>query len=316
MAEREKKQFIGLSQYRGAFNYELAGKSFHLVMDDGKELSMVFLDGENVQIAEKGRPYIWESYECLKGDETTYLVHVRKADDPMINMTWVLDTEQRLVTMVLMEEGYDKEFPRLIRTTPFFGAIKVPGRALPEKRHHLSARMAGKHIVWHYNPGFALQHIYHSPICCRASAGPDENGVPKDTERRFAAQLNSEDPEVRERAEKLIAMYKEREKFYPFYEEESFHIWIKDNLNLFCFVEENMTRLSPGGREGGGGILLLQEIDRVTDVGLSFCAGEYYMCTAYGEENDIPDPLDTAESPYDWSVLESMPSIRWPVEED
>ena len=287
MAEREKKQFIGLSQYRGAFNYELAGKSFHLVMDDGKELSMVFLDGENVQIAEKGRPYIWERYECLKGDETTYLVHVRKADDPMINMTWVLDTEQRLVTMVLMEEGYDKEFPRLIRTTPFFGAIKVPGRALPEKRHHLSARMAGKHIVWHYNPGFALQHIYHSPICCRASAGPDENGVPKDTERRFAAQLNSEDPEVRERAEKLIAMYKEREKFYPFYEEESFHIWIKDNLNLFCFVEENMTRLSPGGREGGGGILLLQEIDRVTDVGLSFCAGEYYMCT-----------------------------IRWPVEED
>ena len=67
---------------------------------------------------------------------------------------------------------------------------------------------------------------------------------------------------------------------------------------------------------GGGGILLLQEIDRVTDVGLSFCAGEYYMCTAYGEENEIPDPLDTAESPYDWSVLESMPSIRWPVEED
>ena len=65
-----------------------------------------------------------------------------------------------------------------------------------------------------------------------------------------------------------------------------------------------------------GGILLLQEIDRVTDVGLSFCAGEYYMCTAYGEENEIPDPLDTAESPYDWSVLESMPSIRWPVEED
>ena len=59
----EKKQFIGLSQYKVAFNYELAGKHFHLIMDDGEDISLNFLDGETVQIAEKGSQYVFESYE-------------------------------------------------------------------------------------------------------------------------------------------------------------------------------------------------------------------------------------------------------------
>jgi hypothetical protein len=314
MAEREKKQFIGLSQYRGAFNCELAGKSFHLVMDDGKELSMVFLDGENVQIAEKGRPYIWESYEGLKGDETTYLVHVRKADDPMINMTWVLDTEQRLVTMVLMEEGYDKEFPRLIRTTPFFGAIRVPGRELPTIRHHLSSRMVGHHIYWHYNPGFSIQHIYHSPNCIRASAG--SMALRDEMMRQYEKQIETGTPEERAQAEAALKRLRERARDYPFYEEECFHIWINDHLNLFCFLEENMTLRIGNHDQGGGGILLLQDTERLIDVGLSFCAGEYYLCTAYGDENEDGDPLDTAESPYDWSKLHAMPSIHWEIPEE
>ena len=309
------RKFIGLSQYRAPLCHELAGRHFHIVLDQGNEYSFYFLDGENVQIAEKGQPYIWESYEALKADDTTYFVHIMTTEGKgKLNLTWVLDTAQRLATCVVMEEGFDPEYPRLIRTTPFFGAIRVPGRELPTIRHHLSKKMVGHHIFWHYNPGFAIQHIYHDPITCRASAGNvDSNEAMRS---RLSDMLSSEDPAVREQAEATLRRYEERAKFYPFYEEECFHIWINDHLNLFCFVEENMTRLSPGGREGGGGILLLQEIDRVTDVGLSFCAGEYYMCTAYGEENDIPDPLDTAESPYDWSVLESMPSIRWPVEED
>ena len=86
--------FIGLSQYKAPFCRDLAGKHFHLVMDDGSELSLNFLDGENVQIAEKGGPYIWETYECMKGDETTYLVHVQPAaGNGLINKSWILDTE-------------------------------------------------------------------------------------------------------------------------------------------------------------------------------------------------------------------------------
>ena len=307
-------KFIGLSQYKAAFCQELSGKHFHLVMDDGSELSLNFLDGENVQIAEKGQPYIWESYECMKGDDCTYFVHVQPVSGKgLINHTWVLDTAQRLVTFVLMEEAFDPKYPRLIRTTPHFGAIKVPGRELPKIRHHLSRKMVGRHIFWHYNPGFAIQHIYHDPITCRASAGRiDGNDAMRS---RFADMLESEDPAVRAEAEEIINRYREREKFYPFYEEECFHVWINDHLNLFCFVEENMTLRAPNHDYGGGGILLLQDTERVVDYGLSFCAGEYYLCTAYGDENEDGDPLDNAESPYDWSKLHAMPSIHWEIED-
>ena len=57
-------------------NYELAGKTFHLILDDGRDWLVNFLDGENLLIAEKGKTFVWESYECLKGDETTYVVRV------------------------------------------------------------------------------------------------------------------------------------------------------------------------------------------------------------------------------------------------
>ena len=312
----DKNQFTGLSQYKIAFNYELAGKHFHLIMDSGEEVSMYFMDGENVQIAEKGQPYVFETYECLKGDDATYLVHIQPVSGKgLINKTYVLDTAQNLVTLVLMEEAFDPEHPRLIRTTPFFGAIKAPGRKLPTIRHHLSKRMVGKHIVWHYNDGMALQHIYYSPTVVRASPGP---GLTQEDmlQNRFGEDLASDDPERRARAEAGIREFKERNEWYPFYEEECFHVWISERLNLFCFVEENMTMRSPGFKSGGGGILLLQDIERCVDVGVSFSAGEYYMCTAFGEENNIEDPLDSAESPFDWTDLKCMPSVHWEIPED
>ncbi|MGX8685029.1 MAG: MoaF N-terminal domain-containing protein, partial [Lachnospiraceae bacterium] len=243
MAERH---FIGLSQYRIALNYELAGRHFHLVMDSGAEISLNFVDGENVQIAEKGQPYVWESYECLKGDTTTFLVHIQPvAGKGLINRTFVLDTAQDLVTEVLMEEAFDKEHPRLIRTTPFFGAIKVPGKELPTIRHHLSKRMVGRHIVWHYNDGMSLQHIYYAPNVVRASPGPGKTQEQM-LEERYGEGLRSDDPETRAWAEAGIREFRERNEWYPFYEEECFHVWISDRLNLFCFVEENMTMRSPG----------------------------------------------------------------------
>ena len=309
-------KFIGLSQYEAAFCQELGGQHFHLVMDDGSELSLNFLDGENVQIAEKGQPYVWESYECMKGDDCTYFVHAQPVSGKgLINKSWILDLEQRLVTYVLMEEGYDPEYPRLIRAIPYFGAIKVPGEPLPTIRHHLSARMAGRHIKWHYTPGMNLQHIYYSPIAVRASSGPEQT-YEEAMRSRLEKQFASDEPEVVRQAEETFARMMKRQEWYPFYEEPCFHIWISEGMNLFCFIEENMIRRSPSKSDGGGGILLLQDIDRCVDVGLSFNADEFYMVSAFGVENDIEDPLDTAESPYDWSVLTCMPSIRWEIPEE
>lgn len=308
-------RFIGLSQYKAAFCHELGGKHFHLVMDDGSELSLNFLDGENVQIAEKGQPYVWETYECMKGDDTTYFVHVQPGSGKgLINKSWILDTEQSLVTYVLMEEGYDPGYPRLIRTQPFFGAIKVPGRELPSIRHHLSKRLVGRHVYWRYNPGFRIQHIYHTATTVRANLGPDTGFV--DEENLYRDLLESPDPAVRAEGQKKLEHFREWRKIYPFYEEPCFHVWIKENLNVFCFVEENANRLDPQRHSGGGGILLLQEINRMTDVGLSFSAGEYYMITALGDPVDKPDPLDDVPSPYDFSGFTAVPTVHREIPEE
>ena len=306
------KKFIGLSQFKAPFNFELAGKHFHLCFDCGQDFSVQFVDGEVVQYAEKGQPYVWDTYQCLKGDDTTYLVLVEPAGhDGKLHYNLILDLEQRLCTVVTLEEGYDPEYPRLIRVTPYFGAIKLPGRELPKIRHHLDDRMVGKHIVWHYNPGFSIEHIYHTPICIRADLERPE--VMGDVKARLEAERHSDDPEIRANAEKQIAEFERRRQYYPFYEEECFHIWIKENLNLMCFLEENMNRLDPERYGGGGGILLLQDIERVTDVGTCFSGGEYYMCTAFGDENSELKELDTKPSPYDWSKFDAMPSIYWDI---
>ena len=305
-------KFYGLSQYKGPFNYELSGKHFHIIMDDGREWSFNFLDGENLEWAEKGKPYVWDTYEAMKGDDTTFLVHIRPTfGGGLINWNFVLDTAQSLVTMVVMQEETDPDWPKLIHIEPFFGAIKVPGRDLPKIRHHLSDRMVGHGIYWYYNPGMSLQHLYRTPSNIRANSGPGVDVV-ADLKKQLEV---TEDPVERKAIEDRIYHFEERAATYPMFDEPCFHIWINDHLNLFCFVEENQLYHHPR-HEGGGGILLLQEIERLVDVGLVFNKNEYYMVTAYGVEETRHDPMNDLESPYDWSKLKAVATLGRPVEHD
>ena len=312
------RKFPGLSQYKAPFCYELAGKSFRLVMDDGRVFALRFLDEKRLEWAEDKHPLRVDEYQCLKGDDTTYLVNIRLPEDEgKFAYNWVLDTEQRLVTLDIMEWYYEKDLDHLIRNTPSFGAIDVPGLPLPAIRHHLSTRMAGKHIFWHYNPGHVLQHIYHSPRAIRASTG--DGLTPLETQRnRMKYLLESPNPEDRAEAEKSIEAFRQRETYYPLFEEPCFHVWIKENLNLFCFVEEIMCRRSPNHDQGGGGLLLLQDIERLLEVGVSFSANGSNMVSAYGDSNENGDPFDTLPTPYaeEWKNLTSMPSIYWPIPEE
>ena len=216
-----------------------------------------------------------------------------------------------------MERRYDKDLERLVRNTPSFGAIDVPGLPLPAFRHHFSARMVGGHIFWHYNPGHVLQHIYHTPKAIRASTG--DGLTPVETQRnRMKYLLESPNPEDRAEAEKSIEAFRQRETYYPIFEEPCFHVWIKENLNLFCFAEEIMCRRSPDHDQGGGGILLLQDIERLLEVGVCFNVRENYMVSAYGDSNEKGDPFDTLPTPYEeeWKILTSMPSIYWDIPEE
>ena len=291
-----------LEQFRAPYNFELAGKSFHLVMDDGSELSLVFLDGENLQWAERGKPYVWDTYECLKADDTTYFVHTMPAKDGgKINYCLILDLGQNLVTQVKTIENDIPESPRLIRVLTLFGAIKLPGRPLPEKRHFFTDAMAGRRITWHYNPGFAIQHIYYSPTFYRLPRYDLEGA-----KRQYAVET---DPEEKTRLKAYVDRFERCQKAYPFGEEPCFHITINDHLNLFAFCEENELIYDPLHQVGGGGLILLQDIDRLTDVGLGYSLNEYYMVSAYGVEGFVPDEVESVKNPYDNTNLQSLPDI-------
>jgi len=184
---------------------------------------------------------------------------------------------------------------------PTFGAIKVPGQPLPEKRHFFNNTMAGRRITWHYNPGFAIQHIYYKPTFYRL---PKHNVAA--INRKYA---EATDPEEIKRLKVYVDRFERCKDTYPFCEEPCFHVTINDHLNLFCFCEENENEYDPLKLVGGGGIILLQDIERLTDVGLSYNVDEYYMLTAYGVEGFEPDPVESLEAPYDNTKLRTIPCI-------
>ena len=92
-----------------------------------------------------------------------------------------------------------------------------------------------------------------------------------------------------------------------FWEEPCFHIRISDNMELFVFFEENMLRDDPAHARGGNGVLLLIDIERLTDVGLVFNTGKYEMLSAVGEPVEPVDVTDTLPS---YSVKEQLVSVE------
>lgn len=295
--------FRPLEQFRAPFNFELSGKSFHLVMDDGSELSLVFMDGENFQWAEKGKSYVWDTYECMKADDTTYFVHVAPAMyKGTVHYCLILDLMQGLVTQIKTEEQRIPEYPKLMHLEPLFGAIKYVGRPLPEKRHFFNNTMVGRQITWHYNPGFSMKHIYCKPNLYRLPQY-DVAGINKRYE-------DATDPKEKNRLKVYVDRFERCMKTYPFCEEPCFHITVNDHLNLFAFCEENENVYDPLHIVGGGGLILLQDIDRLTDVGLSYNTGEYYMLTAYGVECFEPDEVESFEAPYDEENTKTIPCVH------
>lgn len=263
-------QFEGLSQYRGPFNYELAGQSFQLVMDNGYDYIVKFLDGETLEWAEKGKPFQWENYDCLKSDETTYLINLEMfGRTPRTGLTLVLDLEQRLVTAIIARQGTNPKFPTMVTNEIIFGAIKLQGKSLPKKRHGFTADLVGTRINWKYNPWMAVTHVYFDAHYIRVGERPDTP------------------------PERLAAM---RENPY---DEPCYYIKIKKNIYLISFIEENMVRRG----HTGNNMLVLMDTARLHDVGRSFGLGgtgapENYMFAAVGSWEEANDDVETRPSKY------------------
>ena len=261
----EKPIFPGLSSYREPFIYELAGKSFHLIMDSGKEYYLNFLTGTFLEWSKNGKKAKKNNYECLKCDDTTYFVNMEvKGTEPRKGITFILDLENRLTTIVEVRQGERTEYPNLVTVKHGFGVIDVPGMELPEKRHEYTEELVGKRILWNYSPdGLAIIHVYY--------------------DKKYMTVTNNEGEGMATRMsrERYEEFQREREK-YP-YNEPTIYIKVKEGIYIVCCNESHSAKRG----KMGNNLLFLMDLKRVHDVGRSFGIDgnsdpENYTFSAFG----------------------------------
>jgi len=139
----------GIDQFRPPLCYELAGQQFTFVMDDGVDYDIHFLDKSTLTWNYAGQEPKQESYECLKGDDTTYLVYFEiEGAEKRTGHTFVVDLENMLVTRLIAINGENPKDPYINNTYIEFGAILKDDGTVTFKRHSYTDEMIGTCMQW------------------------------------------------------------------------------------------------------------------------------------------------------------------------
>ncbi len=239
-----------IDQFTPPHATELKGEKFHFVLDNGYDYFLNFTGEDTVEWNYEGDAPKAAKYICHKADDTTYMVDFELAEFEgkleRENHLFIIDLEQRLVTMAICKVGENKKFPYLVSSKYIFGAIDVPGKPLPVKRHCFTADMVGTRVQWHWNTGMITRHCYFTTAFYRITT-PDATYGQSPRGRAAFQMLPSTDE---------IAQY----------------IKIKENLYLFSLVEEIMERYlydtKPPFRSND--MKFLQNYDRMYHVGRTF----------------------------------------------
>jgi hypothetical protein len=264
--------------------YELDGQSFRFIMDGGRDYELKITGRETCQWNIVGEEPKNAKYDCRKADDTTYLLNydlIETLDTPKrVNHLYVIDMEQRLVTMVRCYIGDNPKFPLLVRSEYDFGAIEEEGKELPFKRHCFTGDLMGTMVEWHWNTFMWTQHCYNSPAYYRITWPQDSTAV-----------------------EKIGGNF----EYMPSSDEIAQYVKIKDNMYLFCLTEEMMERIR-GDKSPfrSNNMIFLQNYDRMYHCGRTFGSltinGKILPCKANFGAFGNPVRLDpewvTAENPY------------------
>jgi hypothetical protein len=273
---------LGLSRYRQPFNFELAGRSYKLVMDHDDDYTVNFIDGHHLEWADLGKPPQTYYYECNKVDETSYFVNFELTGSvPRKGYTLILDLEQRLVSLVKSRTRFSKKAPYLVNSDFDFGALEIEGYPLPRLRHGYTADLVGKRIKWTYSPDFVIIHVYYHPHYVRATFPPESIDFALPTQ------------EAKDIWAKNV------------YDEKATYIKIKKSMYLVELIEQNMAK----GGGTGNSLLFLMDTARVHDVGRSFgytpdpqkpgqVIPENYLFAAYGDFVESDGEIEKAKSIY------------------
>ena len=133
----------------------IAGKVYHLLMDDYNEYVAHFIADDRLLLAKQGEPFASYACQCLHCDDQVWFVSFLRDKECV---TLILDEAQSLVTAIYAFAAAKK--PLLAQHRILFGAIKPFNGEVPFRRHGYTDEMAGTKITWHYSPYVNITHCY------------------------------------------------------------------------------------------------------------------------------------------------------------
>ena len=272
------RRAASISHFARPNSWELDGKDFELVLDDGYDTVLAFRDRKVSYAAEGQAASPAYDYFCFKADDTTYLVSFEVRQEE--NHLYVLDMSQRLVTRLICRKGFNPKSPHIMDRRYTFGAIRMRGYKLPYKRHTFTAEHLGTAVQWRWSPELYTKHAYLESDWYRITW--DDTG-------EAAADFDS------------------TTELVPSTDECARYVKIKDRMYLFSVTEETVERFL-GDRQvfRCNNLTLLQNYDRMFQVGRGFgdmvADGEQRhinipLCS-YGSPPDIPEEFLNAKNPF------------------
>ena len=277
------RPFYAINQFCQAHCSELKGQSFNFVMDGGYDYALNFTGEKTLTWSINGAEPKEAIFECVKGDENTYLVDfdvVELLDTPnRANELFVIDLEQRLVTRVYCYIGYNARLPYLVKSEYDFGAIVVEGKETPFKRHCYSSELIGTTVEWHWNYEMWTHHKYYDSDYYTLT-WPDDSAAVQNLGGPF--------------------------EMLPSHDDVTKVIKIKDKMYLFCLTEELMERVLQGPVFRCNNMIFLQNYDRMYHAGRTFgtimANGKAVPCRTlfgcFGNPRKFPDSVLYAENAY------------------
>ena len=237
-----------LSVYRPPLVYELTGKNFTLVFDDGYDRLLTFKDRKTLSFGVEGEEKDY-AYDCLKIADKCYFVNFEDPTlRPRTGITLVLDLIQDLVTMALAHVGTNPKFPGLPTIEFEFGAILRADGTVSGTRHGYTTDLMGTSIDWNYGY-FDIAHVYATEHYYRIAFSP-----------RGLARVYKGRPEYRKPQN---MRYTEPGDAY---EDYFTGIKIRDRIYLVSLLETVKARKIGHGNN----LLVLINMDEMHDVGHSF----------------------------------------------
>ena len=121
-----------------------------------------FKDEKTIEWSRAGEEACTADYECLKGDDTTYLVSYELQNVvPRVNHTFVIDMENMLVTRIIARVGQNRDIPILSTRNLNSAPSAWKAGELTFKRHGYTSDMIGNAVQWTYGSTLTTVHVYY-----------------------------------------------------------------------------------------------------------------------------------------------------------